>query len=383
MKIAIIAPPWVPTPPRTYGGTESVLDTLARGLQNMGHEVVLFATGDSTCPVPRRYRFENALGTGRADSEIMESLHVMSAYENLRDFDIIHDHTLLGPIVSAWYPEIPVVTTNHAPFVGNGLEDFYRSVGARVPIIAISEHQARSVKDMNIVSVIHHGIDVGEFSFGNGDGNYMVFLGRMNPFKGVHTAIAVAREAGLELKIAAKCREPAEKSYFREVIKPLLGSGVEYVGEVDFNQKIALVKNAICLLNPINWPEPFGMVMIEALACGTPVVATNAGAAPEIVQDGVNGFICDSIEALCGAVQLVSKIDRLECRKSVEERFSQELMVKKHLETYEKVISNFRAVSSRDSNIVPLRAEMDLSQDLVSDPPMEGVKEVLPSASGM
>lgn len=339
MRIAIIAPPWVPTPPPAYGGIEAVVDTLATGLKSLGHEVFLFATGDSTSRVPVGYRFENALGVGREDATIVELLQVMSAYDMVREFDIVHDHTHIGPAYSARFPDLPVVTTNHIPFE-NGVDSFYRAIGDRVPVIAISNAQARSARGVNIVDVIHHGVDPREFPIGEGTGGYALFLGRMNPDKGVHTAIEVARAAGIPLKIAAKCRESKEQSYYEEVIKPMLGDGIEYLGEATYEEKLELLGGAVCLLNPIDWQEPFGMVMIEAMACGTPVVATHAGAAPEIVVDGETGFLADSAKELVKAVQGVSGLERRKCRKRVEEKFSKELMVEKHLDVYEKVIAN-------------------------------------------
>ena len=340
MRIAIIAPPWVPTPPQAYGGIEAVVDTLATGLKSLGHEVFLFATGDSTSQVPLGYRFENALGVGREDATIVELVQVMSAYDMVREFDIVHDHTHVGPAYSARFPDLPVVTTNHIPF-GDGVDSYYRAIGDRVPVIAISNAQARSARGVNIVDVIHHGVDPAEFAIGEGKGGYALFLGRMSPDKGVHTAIEVARAAGIPLKIAAKCREGKEISYYEEVIKPKLGGGIEYLGEATFEEKVELLGGAACLLNPIDWQEPFGMVMIEAMACGTPVVATHAGAAPEIVVDGETGFLADSAEELVKAVQKVSDLDRRKCRTRVEESFSKELMVEKHLDVYEKVVANF------------------------------------------
>ena len=371
MRIAIIAPPWVPTPPQAYGGIEAVVDSLATSLQSHGHEVFLFATGDSTSQVPLGYRFENALGVGREDATIVELVQVMSAYDMVREFDIVHDHTHVGPAYSARFPDLPVVTTNHIPF-GDGVDSYYRAIGDRVPVIAISNAQARSARGVNIVDVIHHGVDPAEFAIGEGKGGYALFLGRMSPDKGVHTAIEVARAAGIPLKIAAKCREGKEISYYEEVIKPKLGGGIEYLGEATFEEKVELLGGAACLLNPIDWQEPFGMVMIEAMACGTPVVATHAGAAPEIVVDGETGFLADSAEELVKAVQKVSDLDRRKCRTRVEESFSKELMVEKHLDVYEKVVANFgqpftASEVAPDRFCEPSDAKVAKSNDVMAD----------------
>ncbi len=334
MRIAIVAPPWLPIPPPAYGGTENLLDALARGLQGAGHEVLLCTTGDSTCPVGRTSVFDKAIGVG-SGSSVDEIRHVLHAYEEIQDCDVVHDHTLVGPLYSAAFPDLPVVTTNHGPFNAE-LIDLYRVLSDRVPVIAISEHQASTARGVRIAAVIHHGVSLADFPVGNGGGGYAMFLGRMHPGKAPHTAIAIAREAGFPLKIAAKMNEPAEHAYFEAMVRPLLGGDVEFVGELDRPAKLALLSQAECLLNPIAWPEPFGMVMIEALACGTPVITTPFGAAPEIVRDGVVGYVRSDPAELVAALGHVREIDRAACRRRVEERFSVEQMVANHVELYER-----------------------------------------------
>jgi glycosyltransferase involved in cell wall biosynthesis len=341
LRVAIIAPPWVPVPPPAYGGTEAVLDCLARGMDAAGHEVLLFTTGDSTCPVPSKWIRDAAAGTVNA-SAATELHHVVHAYRAVQEWgaDIVHDHTLTGPIYAREL-DVPVVTTNHGPFAGE-LGDYYRAIAGRVPIIAISHHHARSAGDLRVAAVIHHGLDVDAVPVGSGDGGYALFLGRMNADKGVHTAIEIARRAGVPLKIAAKLREPAELEYFETRVKPLLGGDIEYVGEVGGALKQDLIGRAMCLLNPIAWPEPFGMVMIEALAAGTPVVATAHGSVPEIVIDGVTGFIRDDLDELVEAVQSLHLLDRATCRRDAVVRFSTERMVAEHVEAYRAVIAGHR-----------------------------------------
>lgn len=337
MRIAIIAPPWLPVPPRAYGGTEVVLDTLARGLERAGHEVLLFASGNSTCPVPLAWHFDEAVGLGRPDGALVEFRHVIAAYERIRDFDIVHDHTLAGPVYAAGFSDRAVVTTNHGPF-GEGLDELYRAICEKVSVIAISHAQAAAALGIRLGGVIHHGVDTEEFPVGSGKGGYALFLGRMVAAKGVHVAAQVALAAGVPLIIAAKCSEPAEKSYFEQQVEPLLGQGVEFVGEVDQAGKRELLGGATCLLNPIVWPEPFGMVMLEALACGTPVVATHRGAAPELVEDGVTGFLADDLPGLVDALKKVSGLDRTRCREVATERFSLARMIDRHLAVYESAI---------------------------------------------
>lgn len=381
MRIALIAPPWVPTPPPACGGTEVVVDVLARGLQNAGHEVFLFATGDSTSEVNLAYHFESAVGVCRQDNTLLELLHVTSAYEMAQQFDIVHDHTLVGPAYGARYPQLPIVTTNHLPFE-NGLDDYYRVTSDRVPVIAISHSQAKGATGVNLAGVIHHGVDVNEFPVGKGDGGYALFLGRMSPAKGVHVAIEVARKAGMPLLIAAKCRELIEIAYLEEVIKPLLGGNIEYLGEVNRSEKLELLADASCLLNPIAWPEPFGMVMLEALACGTPVIATHFGAAPEIIDDGVTGFLVDSSKDLIGALENVDELDRTACRSVAEERFSSDVMVKKHLVVYENIIeyASFPAPSAPNPSLGVRRSNGDNIKYLIDNSSLAQSKHFRPAS---
>lgn len=345
MRIAIVAPPWLPVPPPAYGGTENVLDTLARGLRAAGHDVLLCTTGDSTCRVPRAAFFDRALGMGQA-SGLDEIRHVLHAYEQAESFDVVHDHTLVGPLHSASLPDLPIVTTNHGPF-GPDLTDLYRTVSLRMPVIAISEHQASTAAGVRIAAVVHHGVDLAEYPVGPGGGGYALFLGRMHPGKAPHMAALVARRAGMPLRIAAKMREPAERAYFDTMVKPLLGQDVEYVGEVDRAAKVELLSGAECLLNPIAWPEPFGMVMLEALACGTPVLATPVGSAPEIVVDGEVGFLRSGEADLAAALGRVGEIDRAACRLRARRHFSMEQMVAGHVAVYRRAASGWPLVHAR------------------------------------
>lgn len=340
MRIAIIAPPWVPVPPPAYGGTETVLDHLARGLVAAGHDVLLFATGDSTCPVPTAWVLPAAAGTVHAGAAT-ELRHVVNAYDVILDWgpDIVHDHTLVGPVYAGRFG-VPVVTTNHGPF-DSELGDLYRVVAPGVPIIAISHDQASAARATPIAAVIHHGIDVDAMPVGPGDGGYALFLGRMNADKGVHVAARVARAAGVPLRIAAKMAEPPEREYFRAEVEPLLGHGVEYVGEVGGAEKLELLAGASCLLNPLRWSEPFGMVMIESLACGTPVLATPHGSVPEIVDDGVTGFVRATETDLADALLRVGELDRAACRKVAAERFSTARMVADHVDLFRAVIASW------------------------------------------
>ena len=338
MRIVLVAPPWVAIPPTAYGGTEAVLDVLARGLERAGHDVLLFTTGDSTCPVTRDSILPHAIGVGVGGSAT-ELRHVVHAYRAAVGADIVHDHTLIGPVYADRFAGLPVVTTNHGPFQSE-LGDYYQAIAEGTPIIAISNHQASTATRTPIAAVIHHGVDPDRYPAGLGDGGYALFLGRMCPEKGIPAAVHAARRAGMPLRIAAKMSEPAEKLYFERCVKSLLGGDIEFVGEVGGVDKVNLIGGAVCLLNPIDWPEPFGMVMVEALACGTPVVATHMGAAPEIVDDGVTGFIRSTEEDLAWAVQASQNLDRGACRAAVTGHFSAERMVAEHVALYEQVIAD-------------------------------------------
>lgn len=333
MRIAVIAPPWTPIPPDGYGGIELVVDRLATGFQQEGHEVLLFATGDSTCPVPRRWALAESEGE-RIGSVVPELRHVMAAYDAVQDFDVVHDHTVAGPAYAARYPDLRVVTTLHGPLDGE-LGDPYLHMCRRVPLVAISQAQCTPLPDLRVARVIHHGLDAGDFPAGDGSGGYLLFLGRMSPEKGAHRAIEAATRAGVPLVLAAKMREPAEIEYFERHVEPLLNDEVRYVGEVGIERKQELLAGARGLLFPIRWNEPFGMVMIEALACGTPVLAFPEGSVPEVIDHGETGFICADTGAMADAIGRIHHLDREACRAAVEGgRFSTGRMVADHLELF-------------------------------------------------
>ena len=315
---------------------------MPRGLVAAGHEVILYATGDSTAPVPRAHRLATA-ATDRIGVGVVELCHVMHGYEVLSSCDVVHDHTVVGPAWALAAGKDRVVTTCHGPLEGE-LKEIYGRYGKRLPVVAISHDQAARAPEIAVDRVIHHGLDPEQFPVGRGDGGYLLFLGRMTPDKGVREAALVARAAGHRLLIATKMREPAEHAYFAEQVQPLLGDDVVLVGEVTNGDKLALLGEGTALLNPIRWPEPFGLVMIEALACGTPVIACPIGAAPEIVDDGVTGFLCADHDALVEAVGRVDELDRAACRAAVVERFSTMRMVTEHLALYRDMVTAPRAV---------------------------------------
>lgn len=343
MRVGIIAPPWVPVPAPAYGGTEAVLDQLARGLKRAGHDVLLVCHPQSQCPVDKVSVVpeEDTVRMGRASIEIE---HAIGAYDLVGECDVVHDHTLAGPIYSARFPDLPVVTTNHNAFTRT-YDALYAAVVPRVAVVAISQSHATST-DVPIDAVVYHGVDLADFPVGRGGGGYVALLGRMAPTKGIHRAITVARAAGMTLKIAAKMREPHERDYFDEFVRPHLGDDVLYLGEVDAAGKLELLASATALLNPIEWREPFGMAMLEALACGTPVVGCPQGAAPEIVEHGVTGYLGDTDEELVAGLRSLDRIDRTRCRESVQHKFSVEQMVGGYVEVYERQIRRRAAAAS-------------------------------------
>jgi glycosyltransferase involved in cell wall biosynthesis len=339
LRVGLIAPPWVPVPPTVYGGTELVLDVLARGLQAAGCDVTLFTTGDSTCQVPRSWLYPEALGTEVAPRG--ERAHVERAYRELAEVDVIHDHTLDGPVAAELHPrDVPVVTTMHGVMNTDARARYTRASTSGVAVVAISNSQRATAPELPVAAVIHHGVDVDLCPFGDGDGGYVLFLGRMSADKGVHRAIAVARAAGRRLVIAAKMWETEERRYFTECVEPLLGPDVDCIGPVGGREKLDLLAGAAALVNPIRWPEPFGLVMIEALACGTPVLSFAEGAATEIVDHGRTGFLCIDEADMAARLAVIDTIDRAACRSSAETRFSAHRMVERHLALYRRLLSS-------------------------------------------
>ncbi|MGB8650765.1 MAG: glycosyltransferase [Mycobacteriales bacterium] len=334
MRVGLIAPPWVPVPPPRYGGTEQVVADLAAGLTDRGHDVRLFTVGESTCDVPSHWLFDKAVTA--LNNNMAEAAHALTAYQVLADVDVIHDHTLIGPLVTDRSGP-PVVTTNHGVF-SDQARVIYREAARRAAVVAISHSQRATAPDVPVTAVIHHGIDLRRYAFGGGEGHFLLFVGRMSPDKGVHRAIRVARRAGRRLVLISKMREHDERAYFEEQVQPLLGPDVELVEELSAPERIAYLQEATAVLNPICWSEPFGLVMAEALSCGTPVLAFPNGAAPEIVDDGETGFLCADEDAMVRAVSLVDAIDRRACRAAAEARFDRSRMAEDHERLYTQVL---------------------------------------------
>ena len=344
MRIGMLAPPWVPVPPTLYGGTEAVIDDLVRGLTKIGHDVLLFTVEESTSPVTRRWHYSRAVEPMGTTTE--ELAHVLAGYSALDDVDVIHDHTMVGPLVAACRDHVPpVVVTNHSRLTTDS-RLIYHEIAARADVVAISRAQRDSAPEIPTAAVIHHGIDLTKHAYGNGDGGFLLFIGRMSPEKGVDRAIRIARAVGSRLVVVSKMRSDDERGYYDRTVKPLLGPEIEFLGEVTATERIALLGWATALINPVSWPEPFGLVMAESLACGTPVLAFPNGAAPEIVDHGETGFLCSDDADMIAAVRRVSSIDRRACRAAAEKRFDMDRMAADYSTLYEQILNRGRRIPS-------------------------------------
>jgi glycosyltransferase involved in cell wall biosynthesis len=339
MRIAQIAPLTEAVPPPLYGGTERVVSWLTEELVALGHEVTLFASGDSKTTARLESFWPKAL---RLDGSIRDqnALHMAMlehVYRRAHEFDLLHFHLDYYPFSLFSRQQTPFVTTLHGRLDLPEHQPLFASF-SRVPVVSISDSQRKPVAHANFISTVHHGLPVNRLRPQPATPSYLAFLGRISPEKRADIAIHIARRCGLPLKIAAKV-DRADEDYFREDIAPLLTTpGVEFIGEIDDAQKQNFLSGAIALLVPIDWPEPFGIVMIEAMACGCPVIAFNRGAVPEIVEDGVTGFIVeDEIEA-AEAVSKVGQLSRRAIRRRFEQRFTSRRMAEEYVSLYRSLI---------------------------------------------
>jgi glycosyltransferase involved in cell wall biosynthesis len=336
MKIAILAPVWFAVPPIGYGGIEWIVWLLADGLVDAGHDVTLFASGDSRTKAKLVAVFPEA-PSRQIGRTYWELNHALSCFGRSDEFDVINDHTgMLGATLGAT-TSTPVVHTVHGPLDGEPGE-IYENISRVAPdvgLISISMNQRKPKPDLNWIANCPNALDFSVYPVKPHHGDYLLFLGRMSPDKGAHRAVAVAIEAGLPLKLAGKMQEPKEREYFNELVAPHLVNGVEYLGEVTHGEKVELLQNARATLFPIEWEEPFGLVMIESMACGTPVVATRRGAVPEVIQDERGGIVVDDWREAPAALERADELDPVECRRYAEERFAPERMVGDYVRAYE------------------------------------------------
>ncbi|MGI8927585.1 MAG: glycosyltransferase family 4 protein [Tepidiformaceae bacterium] len=335
LRIGIIAPPWFAVPPTGYGGIEWVVSYLADGLTALGHDVTLFASGGShtTARLVSTYAEPPSALLG---DPIIEARHLVEAYRYCRGFDVIHDHTGIGLIAGAAIAT-PVVHTVHGEVLPR-VADFYQSAAAEVHFISISEHQRSTLPPGLDVTVIHNGIDTALFPYGEGEGGYLLFVGRMSAQKGIVDAVEIARRTDMPLLVLAKVNEAPEWEYFQEVVRPrLAGVEVDFREQISHAEKAEAYRHAAATLFPIHWPEPFGLVMVESMSAGTPVIAFRDGAVPEVIADGVTGFIRTDVEGAVEAVGRLAEIDRKACRSHVQGRFSAEANVRAHEALYLRV----------------------------------------------
>jgi glycosyltransferase involved in cell wall biosynthesis len=344
LRVAMVAPPWFDVPPRQYGGIEAVLADLVEALIDRGHAVTLIGVGGDHTRARLIRTFPEPLGKrlGEPFPEVLHAARVMRILDEL-DVDVVHDHSLAGPLAAA-RRDVPTIVTVHGPVDGE-LGEYYRELGTAVSLVAISDQQRRIAPDLNWRATVHNALRVEGFPFRQEKEDWALFLGRCMHDKGMHVAIDAARAAGRRIVLAAKCSEPAEKAYFESEIVPRLGPDTEWLGEVSSENKKDLLSRAGCLLFPILWEEPFGMVMIEALACGTPVVALRRGSVPEVVVDGQTGIICDDPRDLAAALHEIEVIDPELCRKDVIDRFRPEVMAAGYEDAYRAVTERSELVA--------------------------------------
>ena len=343
MKIALIAPPFVSVPPQRYGGTELFIAHLAEGLQKLGYEVVVYANGESTVEVPVRWLYPNAQWPiqGDLDDHLKDLNHTSWAIADAaRTCDLIHVNNTSG-LVASRFVDLPYVYTIHHPHVEE-LSRFY-SYFYRVHYVTISDFQRERETLQRRVRTIHHGIDLTQYRVQEKKQDYLAFLGRIAPLKGTHLAIEVARKAGMPLKIAGEV-QPCFREYYDTQIKPHVDDNfIEYVGEADLAAKNELLGNARAMLFPIQWDEPFGLVQIESMACGTPVLALPGGSVREIVRDGVSGYVSGSVDELARRVRDLA-LPTARVRKYVETNFSLDRMVRQYAGLYEELAAGALAM---------------------------------------
>jgi glycosyltransferase involved in cell wall biosynthesis len=334
MRIAILSPISWRTPPRHYGPWESVVSLLTEDLLRMGLDVTLFATGDSrtsgklVAVCPRPYSEDRSV-----DPKVAECLHISEIFERAGEFDLIHNNFDFLPLTYSGLVETPVLTTIHG-FSSPKILPVYQKYNATSYYVAISESDRSP--ELDYVATVHHGIDVAQFPFCDAAGQYLLFFGRIHPEKGVREAIDVAHRTGIKLVIAGIIQD---QDYYGTQVEPHIdGTTVEYLGSVGPDQRAGVLGQALALLHLISFDEPFGLSVIESMACGTPVIAFDRGSMPEIILDGETGYLVQDIEGAVNAVAAVGAIDRARCRANVEKRFTSTRMARDYVRVYQNIL---------------------------------------------
>lgn len=346
LKIAQIAGIAERVPPHKYGGTERVVYWLTEELVKRGHDVTLFASGDTHTSAKLVAIYPKALRISKVDNayglNLLTLLHIGYAYDRQDQFDIIHDHIGYFSLPTANNSRTPVVMTTHG-FFGVNERRIFENLN-RPYLVSISNSQAASAPKLKFIGSVYNGLEMKHFPFSKKRGKYLLFVGRISMEKGPHFAIEVAQYLDLPLIIAAKLNSvadcPPDVAYFKQYIEPKLSDQIRWLGEVDETERNKLMSQALCVLHPVTWPEPFGLTMIESMACGTPVVAFNLGSIPEMVEDGQTGFVVKDVPEMIEAVANIDQIDRGYCRKYALEKFNVENMVDGYEQIYYQILNS-------------------------------------------
>ncbi len=349
LRVALLAPVAWRTPPRHYGPWEAIVSLLADELVARGVDVTLFATLDSAtrarlaAVVPRGYAEDPTL-----DPKVCECMHIAAVFERAREFDLIHNHFDFLPLTYSELVETPVLTTIHG-FSSPKILPVYQHYSGRVSYVAISEADRHPA--LKYAATIHHGIDLSRFTFRAEPDDYLLFFGRIHPHKGAAEAIEIARRGSRRLILAGIIQDEA---YFRDQVEPHLdGNRVTYVGSVGPEERNTLLGGAFALLHPISFAEPFGLSVVEAMACGTPVIAFSLGSMPELIRDGQDGFLVHEVDEAVAALKRVPDLDRRDCRRRVEQRFTAERMVDDYLRVYQTVARRSGSHTSEGAEVRP------------------------------
>ncbi|MDX2214125.1 MAG: glycosyltransferase family 4 protein [Oculatellaceae cyanobacterium bins.114] len=342
MRIAQVSPLWERVPPPAYGGTELVVSLLTDELVRRGHDVTLFASGDSITLANLESAYPRALRLDSTVKEpaIYEMLQLSEVYERADEFDIIHSHMGCAALPYTRLVKTPTVHTMHGIFTPDNEKMFLHA--RNQPYVSISDSQREPKLGLNYVATVYNGIDVDSYQFHETpqESPYLAFLGRISPEKGAHLAIEIAKRTGFQLKMAGKI-DAVDVDYYEEQIKPFIdGEQIQFLGEANHVQKNALMGGAIATLFPITWREPFGLVMVESMASGTPVIAMELGSTREVIVQGETGFLCNSVDECVEAVKQIPQISRLECRQHIERNFSVTRMVDGYEAVYQQLIES-------------------------------------------
>jgi glycosyltransferase involved in cell wall biosynthesis len=341
LRVLLVAPPMVPVPPPSYAGTERVVAALGEELHRRGHAVTLVASGDSEVPYELIPTVERSLWSSDFSGDIASYMQhtIEIAWREAHRFDIVHSHMENHTFLFAEHCETPVISTLHGRLDGPGLPELLEA-HRRVPLVAISESQRRWFPDLNWVATIYHGLPLASMPFAAEPGDYLAFVGRITPEKGIREALELSRITGIRLKAAAKVHLPSERAHFEEVVQPAINRReLDYLGEIGPRERDPLYAGALATVMLGGWPEPFGLVAIESMATGTPVIARRAGALTETIEHGVDGFLVDDVNEAALAVEKIGELDRTRIRERALERFSPERMADEYEMAYRQVLA--------------------------------------------